>query len=102
MSANPNEPITLPAPVIDPLRFPRTPWEREYQAFRRLLPQLLQTHRGRYVAVHNEQVVDSGDNKLEVLQRAYATHGYVPIYVGVVAERPLPPERVPHYRIVRE
>ena len=33
-----SEPITLPAPVIELTTPPRTKWEREYQAFRRLLP----------------------------------------------------------------
>ena len=33
--------------------------EREYQTFLRLLPQLLGTHRGQYVAIHDGQVVDS-------------------------------------------
>lgn len=33
---------------------------REREAFFRLLPQLLVTHPGQYVAVHDEQVVDSG------------------------------------------
>ena len=32
--------------------------EREYRAFLRLLPQLLVSHRGQYVAVHEGQVVD--------------------------------------------
>jgi hypothetical protein len=52
------------------------------------------------VAVHDERVVDSGEDKLAVLMRAYVTFGYVPIYVGLVAERPLPAERWPHYRVV--
>ena len=56
--------ITMPAPVIEDTAATQTKWEREYHAFRRLLPQLLATHRGRYVAIHQEEVADSGDEKL--------------------------------------
>jgi hypothetical protein len=69
---------------------PRTKWEREYQAFQRLLPQLLATHRGQYVAVHNEQVVDSGDDKLALALRVLAKVGNVAIHVGRVTEEPEP------------
>ena len=43
--------------------------ERERRAFNRLLPQLLTTHRGLYVAIHDEQVVDSGPDRSEVVTR---------------------------------
>ena len=85
-----SEPITLPAPVVSLPPPPRTKWEREYQAFQRLLPQLLATHRGQYVAIHNEQVVDSGDDKLAVALRVLAKVGNVSIHVGHVAEAPEP------------
>ena len=32
--------------------------------------------------------------------RVYARHGYVPIYMDLVTERPLPLVRIPHYRPV--
>ena len=85
-----SEPVTLPAPVLDLSAAPRTKWEREYQAFRRLLPQLLATHRGQYVAIHNEQVVDSGDDRLALALRVLARIGNVPIHVGRVTEEPEP------------
>ncbi len=97
-----SEPITLPAPNPELTRPPQSKWERERQAFWRLLPDLLATHRGKYVAVHDEKVVDSGGDKLAVLLRAYAAHGYVPIYVGLMAERPLLAERWPHYRVIEK
>jgi hypothetical protein len=80
------EPITLPAPVID--LGPPTPskWEREYQAFRRLLSQLFQTHRGQYVAIHEGQVVASGTDKLAVALQAFSQVGNVSIHVGLVTE----------------
>jgi hypothetical protein len=81
------EPITLPAPVVE-LPPPRTKWEHEYRAFQWLLPQLLATHRGQYVAVHNEQVVDSGDDKLALALRVLSRIGNVAIHVGRVTEEP--------------
>ncbi len=88
-----SEPITLPAPVVPLPAAPRTKWEREYQAFQRLLPQLLTTHRGQYVAIHNEQVVDSGDDELALALRVLAQVGNVSIHVGHVTEGPPPAAR---------
>ena len=45
--ASMSETITLPSPGIEKAG---SKWKREYRAFKRLLPQLLATHRGRYVA----------------------------------------------------
>ncbi|NUQ65993.1 MAG: hypothetical protein HUU20_26325 [Pirellulales bacterium] len=87
-----SEAVGLPAPVIDPAP-PRNTWEYEYQAFLSLLPQLLTTHRNRYVAIHNGQVVDSGDEKLAVALRVLAKVGNVPIHVGLVTEEPEPVSR---------
>jgi hypothetical protein len=74
--------------------------EREYPAFHRLLPQLLSTHPGQYVAVHEGQVIDSGTDDIALIQRVHARVGYVPIHVGLVTEQPLV-ARVPHYREYR-
>jgi hypothetical protein len=71
--------------------------EREYREFRRLLPGLLATHRGQYVAVHEGQVIDGDADDVALIQRVHARIGYVPIYVGLVSEeRQI--ARVPHYR----
>lgn len=83
-----NEPITLPAPMLGTMPLPMSKWEREYQAFRRLLPRLLSTHQGRYVAIHNEQVVDSGEDKLALALRVLTKVGNVAIHVGLVREEP--------------
>lgn len=91
--------ISLAAPVIELTPPPRTKWEREYQAFRRLLPQLLATHRGRYVAIHEEQVVDSGDDNLALALRVLAEVGNVAIHVGLVTDEPAP---VSHSGVRRE
>jgi hypothetical protein len=74
--------------------------EREYQAFLRMLPDLVNAHKGRFVAIHEGQVVDTDDNDIILIQRVHSRIGYVPIYVGFVEER-LPVERVPHYRRYR-
>ncbi len=84
------EPITLPAPRIDPMPPPADKWAREHQAFRRLLPELLQTHRSQYVAIHEGQVIASGQDKLAVALEAFRQIGNVLIHVGLVSEEPEP------------
>jgi hydrogenase maturation factor len=90
LSTNPTFEVTLP-----PSEPPKG--EREYQAFLRLLPELLQTHRGQYVAVHEGQVVDADADDIALVRRVHTRIGYVPIHVGLVTEQ-LPIVRVPHYR----
>jgi hypothetical protein len=88
----------LSAPVLTPP--PDDKWRREQRAFHRLLPELLQTHRGRFVAIHDEQVVESGNDKLEVARAAYARFGYVPIFVSRVTDQPISPIRISSPRIL--
>jgi hypothetical protein len=85
--------VNLPTPEL-------AKGEREYQAFLRLLPGLLATHRGRYVAVHEGRVVDDDADDLALVRRVHARVGYVPIHVGLVTDRQ-PAIRVPHYREYR-
>lgn len=91
------EPETLAAPVLPSPREDK--WRREQRAFRRLLPELLKTYRHQYVAIHEEAVVESGRDKLEVAGRAYARCGYVPIFVSFVSEEPMPTARIPSPRL---
>jgi len=58
----------------------------EVAAFERLKPELLQTYRGRFVAIYKENVVEVGDNELDLIDRVYERFGYVPCYVELVAE----------------
>ena len=90
-----HEPTTLPAPQLPHAPRPQSKWEREFEAFRRLLPELLRTHRGQYVAIHNEQVVDSGPDPIALIKRVHARIGYVPIHVDQAVEQAPPPARVP-------
>jgi hypothetical protein len=87
-TAGPAFEVVLPQP-------PETKWQRERRAFLRLLPSLLPSHRGQYVAVHEGKVVESGPDKVAVGLRAYANYGYVPIYVGLVTDEPPRMERRP-------
>jgi hypothetical protein len=78
--------VTIPQP-------PESKFERERQAFYRMLPELLRTYQGRYVAVHNEQFADSGPDRLSVAQRVLEKVGPCDIYVGLVDLEPIRPSR---------
>jgi hypothetical protein len=104
-----NQPETYPPPVLDLSRVRHvTPlptdekWERERLAFYRLLPQLMQTHRGHFVAIHEERVVACGSNVVEVATQAYREHGDVPIYCGWVSDQPVRAVRISGPRCLRE
>jgi len=76
-------------------------FERERAAFLRLKPQLLNTHRGLWVAIVGEQVVDSDTDSRALARRVYARFGYVPAYIQLVSEEmpsvelPSPEEVIP-------
>lgn len=74
--------------------------DRERAAFSRLLPSLLATYAGRYVAIHDEQVIDADADDIALVRRVHARVGYVPIHVGLVTAIP-PVGRLPRYREVR-
>ena len=61
-------------------------FERERRAFYRLFPSLLASHPGQYVAIHDEQVVDSGADQVEVALRVQRRIGTVAIYVHFVSD----------------
>ena len=102
-----HEPKPVPLEVrIDPEHFanPRQrndKWWQEYQAFLRLLPDLLKTLRGQYVAVHEGQVVDSDREKIPLACRVFQTYGKVPMCVRLVAEQLPPPVRLPSFRVIK-
>lgn len=73
--------------------------EREYRAFLHLLPALLPAYRGRYVAIHDGQVVDADADDIALVQRVHARVGYVPIHVGLVTDHPLTQSKVVNGRI---
>lgn len=103
-----SEPETLPAPVLEPWTPPQAPtpvprdpkWEQEYQAFQKLLPELLKTCRGQYIAIHDGQVVATGTEQLAVAKRAWERVGYVAVHVGLVTEEPPRVCRLPSPRVI--
>ncbi len=67
-----------------------TKFERERRAFLRLLPQLLATHRGQYVAIHDEKVAANGADRMEVAMNVWKRVGGVDLYIGLVTDQPEP------------
>jgi len=66
---------TLPAPDLSLKEATHAAWEEEQRAFLRLLPTLLSTHRGRYVAVYQGCVITEGTDQVDVAKQAYARVG---------------------------
>jgi hypothetical protein len=89
----------LPAPDLDLTQGSQPGWEAERRSFYRLLPTLLATHRGKFVAIHNSSVVAEGLDQIDVAKQAYGRAGYVPIYVGLVTDEPPAPVRIPSPRL---
>ena len=77
----------LPAPVINVPQRNDDKWERERSAFHRLLRNLLTTSQGKYVAVSEGSVVETGDSSADTAQRAYVKSGYVSIFIGLVSDQ---------------
>ena len=71
--------VRLPEPEL-------SKFEREKRAFIRLLPSLRATHEGQYVAIHAEQVVDSGSDPTELALRVQRRVGQVALYVHLVGD----------------
>ena len=92
------EVTTFPAPELFPVEPAEGSWEFERGAFHAALPSLMATHQGRYVAVYEGRVIADGPEKKSVARQAYDRAGYVPIYVGLVSNRPEPPARMPSAR----
>lgn len=92
------EAITFDLPEINWRPPTASPLDGEIRAFERLLPELLQTHRGRYVAVLGGRVIVCGADKIAVAKQAYAEHGYRPILVRLVTDQPRPVVHIPSVR----
>jgi hypothetical protein len=63
-------------------------FERERAAFRRLLPDLLKTHRGEWVAVVDGQPVEFGPDFSSVIVPVRHRFGQRPVYVHEISEEP--------------
>jgi len=73
---------------IAPLPSPDDEWERDRQAFEVMRGELLKTHKGQFVAILNNQVVDADVEIGTLAKRVYARFGYRPIYMQKVTEQP--------------
>ena len=80
--------FTVQTPFDPNVPIPRTSekFQRERVAFYRLLPDLLKTHCGKVVAIHNEQVIASGDERRPVIDEAKGIAGSVDMFVASVLE----------------
>lgn len=90
----------LAAPDLAPSQRTRAAWEEERRVFLRLLPTLLDSYRGQYVAVHKGSVIASGPDQIDVGKQAYSQVGYVPIYVGLVTDKDPEPVGIPSPRVL--
>jgi len=99
------EPVAVLVPLSDyqafqvwqaaqsaPERPPDPDFDAEVAAFERLKPELLKRYPGRVVAIHQGQVVEVGDDKMDVLKRVLKRLGDVRCYVEWV--EPDAPRRV--------
>ena len=77
--------LAEPSAPIPPL----SKWQQEFAAFQRLLPQLLTTHRGKYVAIHEGRVIGVGADRLALALEVLGRVGSVDIHVGLVTEAPI-------------
>lgn len=93
--------VEMPFDPLAPLPGSSEKFERERAAFFRLLPELLKTHRGKVVAIHDERVIAVGDERRPVIDEATRIAGDVDLMVETVAEE-WPVERIPGFREVRE
>ena len=73
---------------ISPPLSPDDEWERARQAFERMRSELVKTHKGRFVAILNNQVVDTDSEIGTLARRVYAKFGYRSIYMQKVTEQP--------------
>jgi hypothetical protein len=79
-------------------------WEKldvEKEAYARLLPALLKTHEGEYVALHNGEVIASGPTLPELHLQVYYLLGNVPVLFKRVSAEPEPDLRIRSPRLSR-
>ncbi len=69
-------------------------FRRECAAFDRMLPELLKTHKGLFVAIHEGKLIASGNDWFEVSRQATQIAGNVSLLVTQVTDQPPRPVRV--------
>lgn len=85
MSKHQNQ--VLEAPKISFSETEDDKWLREERAFFLQLPELLKTLRGKWVAIHNEEVVEIGDTMREVLLSVRKRFPNTEVYIQLVEEK---------------
>ena len=78
--------VQTPTDPLAPLPGTSDKFQRERLAFHRLLPELLKTHAGKVVAIHDERVIAVGDERRPVIDEAKRIAGSVDMFVETVAE----------------
>ncbi len=63
-------------------------WYVERDSFKRLLPELLHTHAGKWVAIQHGVVIDTDYNPGELMWRVSNALGETPVYFDEVRETP--------------
>jgi PHD/YefM family antitoxin component YafN of YafNO toxin-antitoxin module len=61
---------------------------KERAAFEQMKPELLKTHRNKWIAVLDGQLVDSDDDDRALTKRVYARHGYRTMLITQVRDQP--------------
>ena len=64
------------------------PLRKERETFQRLLPELLKTHDGKFVAIQGDRMVDSDVDESALVQRT-RTHNFRPVYIERVTQTPV-------------
>jgi len=77
----------LEAPQLFVPKIEDDKWSQEERAFFLQLPDLLNTLRGKWVAVHEERVVEVGDSMREVLISVRKRYPKTEIYIQLVDEK---------------
>jgi hypothetical protein len=85
----------FPAVHINPRRHIM---EREQEAFKAMLPELLKKYESQYVAVHNGQVVDHDTDKINLVTRIEQS---LPNEVVLIKQVTSKPDRIIHMRSPR-
>ena len=77
-------------------------FEREVEAFETMKPDLMKQYAGKYVAIHEGEVVASGEDKFQVSQQVRDHLGQVIYYVELVSNDDPRIVRMPSNKVFRE
>jgi len=80
----------------------RPAMEREQEAFRQMLPELLNRYRDQYVAVYQGQVIDHDRDQTALVMRLDQTHPEAAVLVKRVTAEPERVLRMPSPRLSRD